>query len=93
MGSPDSAKEVAPSVSTPADPKAAAAGWEAAAQATASADGVTQSSAPSSEVTELKGKVAALEQRIESLITAMREGLHNRVNELEQTIKRKFPYG
>ena len=90
MGSPQS--DSAPVASTPADPKAAAAGWEAAAQATEGAAATTEAAA-SSEVVELKGKVAALEQRIESLITAMREGLHNRVNELEQTIKRKFPYG
>lgn len=90
MGSPQT--ESAPQVSTPADPKAAEAGWEAAAQATESAASAV-GAASTSEVTELKGKVAALEQRIESLITAMREGLHNRVNELEQTIKRKFPYG
>ena len=90
MGSPQ--PESAPVVSTPADPKAAAAGWEAAAQATEGAASETVAAA-SSEVTELKGKLAALEQRLESLTASIREGLHNRVNELENTIKRKFPYG
>lgn len=89
MGSPQTE---APVASTPADPKAAVQGWEAAAKATKGAATETVAAA-SSEVTELKGKVTALEQRIESVIAAMREGLHNRVNELEQTIKRKFPYG
>ena len=90
MGSPQT--ESAPVVSTPADPQAAAAGWEAAAKAT---DGAAEAvgAAATSEVTELKGKVAALEQKLETVLTALKEGLHNRVNELENTIKRKFPYG
>lgn len=89
MGSPQSDSV---SVSTPADPKAAAEGWEAAAKATEGAVEQTEAVA-SSEVTELKAKVAALENRIETVISSIREGLHNRVNEIENIVKRKFPYG
>lgn len=86
------AQSESPVVSTPADPKAAAAGWDAAAQATESAASETVAAA-SSEVAELKAKVAALENRIETVISSIREGLHNRVNEIENIVKRKFPYG
>ena len=97
MGIPQGSEEAStPAVSTPADPKAAEAGWNAAAKATEGAVSTTEAvaaTAATSEVAQLKGQVAALEQRIESLVSSVRDGLHNRVNEIEQTIKRKFPYG
>ena len=42
---------------------------------------------------ELRAKITALEEKLASLTAAISNGLHNRVNEIEQTIKRKFPYG
>ena len=94
MGIPQGSEEVsAPAVSTPADPKAAEAGWAAAAKATEGAVSETVNNVKNSEVDELKKTVAALEQRLENIVSSIREGLHNRVNEIENTIKRKFPYG
>lgn len=62
---------------------------------TTAADGVTQSvqKAALSEVDLLKNKLAAFEQKLQQLESGIREGLHNRVNEIENVIKRKFPYG
>lgn len=50
-------------------------------------------SAAAAEVSSLKAKIASLEGKVESLISSISNGLHNRVNDIENTIKRKFPYG
>lgn len=73
--------------------KEVAATTGAAVQSAVSTGGAAVQAAALSEVDLLKNKLAAFEQKIQQLETGIREGLHNRVNELENVIKRKFPYG
>jgi hypothetical protein len=42
--------------------------------------------------TELKAKIAAVEQTLENLKSSITNGVHGRLNEVERIIKSKFPY-
>ena len=75
---------------------------EAAGEVTAEAATVTTATAAAtaevkteatSEVAALKAKIAALETSLQALASRVGDSIHNRLNEVENTIKRKFPYG